>query len=141
MLLEGISNWINNCLIPISRLDLPAQREEAASYGKESEREWEGGRERERVRDVERHKTDRGKATDHKGQCFLEIEEEIVARKNTRQVGKTNEERHRQKTAAVFIYVAIFRVKQTSSEWPPQPGGEAAAAASLQGAALTDPSR
>lgn len=51
-LLEGISNWINNCLIPISQLDLSAQTEEAVSYGKEREKEWEG----ERVRDMERHR-------------------------------------------------------------------------------------
>lgn len=34
-MLEGISNWINNCLIPISLLDLPAQTEGAVSYGKD----------------------------------------------------------------------------------------------------------
>lgn len=32
-LLEGISNWINNCLIPISQLHLFAQTE-AVSYGR-----------------------------------------------------------------------------------------------------------
>lgn len=43
-LLGGISNWINNCLIPVSRLDLSGQTEEAVSYGKESQKkkEWEG---------------------------------------------------------------------------------------------------
>lgn len=51
-LLEGISNWINNCLIPISQLDLSAQTEEDASYGKERNTEWEG----ERVKDMERHR-------------------------------------------------------------------------------------
>lgn len=30
-----ISNWINNCLIPISRLDLSTQTEGAVPYGKE----------------------------------------------------------------------------------------------------------
>lgn len=35
-LLEGISNWINNCLIPFSQLDLSAQTEEAVSYGKDT---------------------------------------------------------------------------------------------------------
>lgn len=37
-LLEGISNWINNCLIPISQLDLSALTEEPVSYGKEMEK-------------------------------------------------------------------------------------------------------
>lgn len=37
MLLERISNWINNCLIPFSQLDLSAQTEEAVSYGEEKE--------------------------------------------------------------------------------------------------------
>lgn len=46
-LLGGISNWINNCLIPISQLDLSAQTAEAMSYGKERKK---SGRERERVR-------------------------------------------------------------------------------------------
>lgn len=40
---RGMSNWINNCLIPISQLDLSAQTEKAVSYGKEREKEWEGG--------------------------------------------------------------------------------------------------
>lgn len=44
-LLEGSSNWINNCLIPISKLDLSAQTEEAESYGKER-KEKEGENER-----------------------------------------------------------------------------------------------
>lgn len=47
--LEGISNWINNCLIPIILLDLPAQTKEAVSYGKNREKKAE-----ERVRDTDR---------------------------------------------------------------------------------------
>lgn len=47
--LEGISNWINNCLIPIILLDLPAQTKEAVSYGKNRKKG------EERVRDTERH--------------------------------------------------------------------------------------
>lgn len=50
MLLEGIFNWINNCLIPISQLDLAGQTEEAASYGKERGKRMGGG---ERARDTD----------------------------------------------------------------------------------------
>lgn len=37
--LEGISNWINNCLIPISLFDPTAQTEKAVSYRKEKKLE------------------------------------------------------------------------------------------------------
>lgn len=47
MLLGGISNWINNCLIPISQLDLSAQTEEAVSYGKGREKKKKRERETE----------------------------------------------------------------------------------------------
>lgn len=73
MVLKGISNWINNCLIPISQLDLSAQTEEAVSYGKESKKEWEG----ERLRDVERH----GQIQEKKGSTkdsVLEIDKDKV---------------------------------------------------------------
>lgn len=46
--LEGISNWINNCLIPIILLDLPAQTKEAVSYGKKRKK-------KERRGESERH--------------------------------------------------------------------------------------
>lgn len=48
-LLEGFPNWINKCLIPISWLDLSAQTEEAVSYGRDEEKEWEVEKERERL--------------------------------------------------------------------------------------------
>lgn len=41
--LQGISNWINNCLIPIILLDLPAQTKEAVSYGKNRKKKRERG--------------------------------------------------------------------------------------------------
>ena len=50
VLLEGISNWINDCLIPISQLDLAGQTEEAVSYGKERGERMGGG---ERARDTD----------------------------------------------------------------------------------------
>lgn len=37
-LLEGISNWINNCLIPISQLDLSALTEEAVLWERDGRR-------------------------------------------------------------------------------------------------------
>lgn len=64
ILLEGTSNWINNCLIPISQLDLSVQTEEAVSYGKEGKKEWEGESERHGMT-----QTDTGKEMELKGQC------------------------------------------------------------------------
>lgn len=52
--LEGISNWINNCLIPISQLDPSARTEEAVSYGKERKKTSgrEIGEEERSTRDI-----------------------------------------------------------------------------------------
>lgn len=57
-LLEGISNWINNCLIPISQLDLSALTEEAVLW------ERDGRRVRGREKETQ---TDTGKQNKHKG--------------------------------------------------------------------------
>lgn len=56
--LEGISNWINNCLIPISLLDLLAQTGEAASYGKDcgGEGEMESERQGKTLTDLKRNR-------------------------------------------------------------------------------------
>lgn len=123
MLLEGISNWINNCLIPISQLDLSAQTEEAVSYGKESEKRGEG--ESERSGKTQR---DTGKDGEHEGQCSRNREGKVSSCSNRKTCDRWTRQMRRGQKYSRSIYVAIFGFKRTSAEWRPT-----RKAASLQG--------
>lgn len=133
LLLEGIFNWINNCPIPISQLDLTAQMEDCVL--------WEREKKSRRERNIERHeKTQEEKPSTRDSMLEIDKRKTQVA-----MIGKTYRwtgqmRRDLTKTTAVqhILYYAIFRVRRTSSEWPPT---RKTSGSFPTGRALTDPSR
>lgn len=75
-LLEGISNWINNCLIPISRLDLSAHVGKAVFVGKT----WQGERGRGGVGRVDTVGERKTIGEESRSNTFVEIASDEVVR-------------------------------------------------------------